>query len=120
MSASTKRLLFWSPRILCILFALFLSLFALDVFGVGLSLWDSIRAFLIHLVPVYVVVILLILAWRWEWVGAVAFAALAVAYVVMAWGRFHWGAYASISGPLLILAVLFLLNWIRRKELRAG
>lgn len=120
MSTNTKRLLYWSPRIICILFALFLSLFALDVFGVGLGLWDSIRAFLIHLVPVYVVVIVLVLTWKWEWVGAVVFAALAVAYVVTAWGAFHWSAYASISGPLLLLAILFLLNWIYRKELRAG
>lgn len=118
MNTNTKRMLFWSPRVICILFALFLTLFALDVFGVGLSLWDSIRAFLIHLVPVYIVVIMLVLAWRWEWVGAVAFAALAMAYVVMAWGKFHWSAYASISGPLFVLAALFLLNWIYRQQLR--
>jgi hypothetical protein len=119
MSTYSKRLLYWSPRIICILFALFLSLFAFDVFGIGLTVWDSIRAFLIHLVPVYIVVIVLVIAWRWEWVGAVAFAALAVAYVIMAWGAFAWSAYAAISGPLLVLAVLFLLNWIYRKQLRA-
>jgi len=33
MNALLKRLFFWSPRILCILFAVFLSLFALDVFN---------------------------------------------------------------------------------------
>jgi hypothetical protein len=120
MNTSTKRLLYWSPRILGILFAVFLSLFALDVFGVGLSLWDSIRALLIHLVPVYVVVILLVLAWKWEWVGAVAFAALAILYIILAWGSFHWSAYALISGPLLVLAALFLLGWIHRKELRGA
>ena len=59
MSTRTKRLLFWTPRIIGMLFGLFLSLFALDVFGVGLSFWESIRAFLIHLAPVYVVFIVL-------------------------------------------------------------
>jgi hypothetical protein len=32
MKRPVKRLLFWAPRILCILFAAFVSLFALDVF----------------------------------------------------------------------------------------
>jgi hypothetical protein len=118
VNTRTKRLLFWSPRIIGILFGLFLSLFALDVFGVGLSVWDSIRAFLIHLVPVYVVFILLAFAWRWEWVGAVGFAALGLIYIVWGWGMFPWVAYVTISGPLFLLAALFLLNWIYRKDLR--
>lgn len=118
MNASTRRILYWAPRILGILYALFLSLFALDVFGVGISFWRSILAFLIHLVPVYLVVIVLVLAWRWEWVGAVAFAALGLLYLVLARGE-HWTAYAAISGPLLLLGILFLLNWIYRTKLRA-
>ena len=114
----TQHLLHWTPRVMGILFAAFLSLFALDVFGVGLSFWDSIRAFLIHLAPVYVVVIVLLLAWRWEWVGALFFAALALVYVVWARGNQHWSAYVVICGPLLLVAILFLLNWLHRKELR--
>ena len=35
MEESVKRLLFWTPRILCIAFAFFVSLLALDVFGEG-------------------------------------------------------------------------------------
>ena len=60
MNTSVKRVLFWTPRILCILFAIFLSLFALDVFGEGLGFWKTILALLIHLVPVYIVVIVLV------------------------------------------------------------
>jgi hypothetical protein len=105
-------------RVLFILFAVFLSLFALDVFGEGLGFWESMLALLIHLVPVYIVVIVLVVAWRWEWVGAVLFTALAVFYVVWAWGRFHWSAYVAISGPLVLLGVLFLFNWIYRAQLQ--
>ena len=118
MSTSKRRLLFWSPRVLGILFAAFISLFALDVFGFGLSLADTIRAFLIHLVPTYIIVIVLVIACRREWVGAALFAALAILYVAWGWGLFHWTAYAVIAGPLLLLAILFLLNWLHRKELR--
>ena len=118
MHTTMKRVLFWTPRALCILFAVFLSVFALDVFGEGLGFWETILALLIHLVPVYVVIIVLVIAWRREWVGAVLFSALAVSYVVAAWGRFHWSAYASISGPLVLIGVLFLFNWTHRAQLR--
>ena len=118
MKTSIKRVLFWSPRILCILFAMFLSLFCFDVFDKGRGFWETILALLVHLVPVYIVVILLIIAWRWEWVGAILFNALALFYVIWAWGRFHWSAYLGISGPLVFIGVLFLFNWIYRAQLR--
>ncbi|HVN80009.1 MAG TPA: hypothetical protein VMW38_13505 [Terriglobia bacterium] len=118
MKTSTKRVFFWTPRVLCILFAIFLSMFALDVFGEGYGFWRTILALLIHLVPVYIVVIVLVIAWRWEWVGAILFTGLAVFYVISAWGRFHWSVYAAISGPSALLAALFLFNWIYREQLR--
>ncbi len=118
MQRSVKRVLFWTPRVMCILFALFLSLFAMDVFGEGYGFRETILALLIHLAPVYLVLIVLIIAWRWEWIGAILFNAFAVFYLVSAWGRFHWSAYLAISGPLVLVGVLFLFNWIYRAQLR--
>ena len=118
MNTSVKRVVFWTPRILCILFAIFLSLFSLDVFGEGLGFWKTILALLIHLIPIYIVFITLVIAWRWEWVGALLFNALAVFYVIWAWGQFSWIASVTISGPLFLIGVLFLLNWIYRAQLR--
>ena len=118
MNTSIKLVLFWTPRVLCILFAMFLSLFAFDVFSEGYGFWQTILALLIHLVPVYIVVIALVIAWRWEWVGAILFITLALFYLVWSWGRFHWSAYLGISGPLVLLGVLFLFNWIYRAQLR--
>jgi len=118
MNTSIKRVLFWTPRVLCILFAMFLSLFTLDVFSEGCGFWETILALLIHLVPVYIVVIVLVIAWRREWVGAILFIALALFYLVWSWGRFHWSAGLGISGPLVLIGVLFLFNWIYRAQLR--
>lgn len=118
MNRTVKRFLFWTPRVLCILFAMFLSLFALDVFDEGGGVWETARALILHLVPVYIVVIVLVIAWRWEWVGAILFNALAVLYVVMMWGRFPLATYLCISGPLLFVGDLFLFNWIYRAQPR--
>ena len=118
MKRPVKRLLFWAPRVLCILFAVFVSLFALDVFGEGYGFWGTMLALLMHLIPTGVILIVLAISWRWEWVGGILFIALGVLYLVMSWGRFHWSAYLAISGPLFLVGVLFLINWLYRAKRR--
>jgi hypothetical protein len=121
MEESVKRLLFWTPRILCVAFAFFVSLFALDVFGAGYGFFETILAFLIHLIPTGMILIALVVSWRWEWIGAIAFTALGVSYIVTFWDReFSWSVYVMMSGPLFLLGILFLINWLYRKQLRAG
>jgi len=118
MTRPVKRLLFWTPRILCILFVVFVSLFALDVFGEGYGFWGTMLALLMHLIPTGVILIVLAISWRWEWVGGILFTALGALYLVMFWGRFHWSAYLLISGPLFLVGVLFLISWLYRAALR--
>lgn len=115
MNSTAKRILFWAPRVLCILFALFLSALALDVFGEGYSLGETILALLIHLVPTYIVIIVLVIAWRWEWMGAILFFALAALFLVMSRGE-GW----ILSVPLLLVGALFLLNWRYREQPPVG
>jgi hypothetical protein len=117
MKGPVRRLLFWSPRVLCIAFALFLSLFALDVFNEGLGLWKTILALSIHLIPTAFVVLVLALSWRWEWVGGTFFIAAGILYLILA--RHHPDWVVVISGPLFLVGALFLLNWLKRAEIRA-
>lgn len=119
MNKTIKKTMFWTPRITAILFVLFLSLFALDIFSMDLSLGETIVGLFIHLIPSILLIIAIILAWRWEWIGAVIFAGWAILYIATARG-FHWSVYALIAGIPLIIGVLFLLDWIYRKELRAN
>ena len=116
MKEPLKRLLYWSPRILCIAFALFLSLFAFDVFDEQLGLLKTILALSIHLIPSFVIVLVLALSWRWEWVGGVLFIAAAILYLTRAWHHPSW--VALISGPLFLVGALFLINSWKRAEIR--
>jgi len=118
MGRNMKSILFWSPRVLGILFAMFLSVFALDVFGESLGFWKTILALLMHLIPVYIVIIALIIAWRWEWVGAILFSGLGILYIYLFRGGFPLITYLIISGPLFLVGILFLLNWRYREQLR--
>ncbi len=120
MATARPRLLFWAPRILCILFALFLSVFALDAFQEGRGLWSNVLALLMHLLPTALIALILILAWSHGLFGAIAFFCLGMLYVLWAWGRFDWSAYAFISGPLFVVGVLFLAGWIRERRVPAS
>jgi hypothetical protein len=115
-----QQLLYWTPRGLCIAFAMAISLFALDVFGEGRGFWTTILALLMHLIPTAILLIVLALSWRWEWVGGVLFTALGVLYLVMFWGKFALSVYLLISGPLFLVGILFLMNWVSRASLRAN
>jgi hypothetical protein len=111
MKTAFERSLYWTPRGLGILFAAFISLFALDVFGEGAGFWQTLLALLIHLIPTAVVVLALVLSWRWEWLGAILYSALAALYIQQFWGRFPWSTYLIISGPLVLVGLLFLADW---------
>ena len=118
MSPIARRLLFWTPRVLGIAFALFISIFAMDVFTAHYSLPQLLVALGMHLIPTALIVVALAVAWRWEWVGAVLFFGLGVAYIVTVRGRAQWDWYLFIAGPLFLVGLLFLLNWRHRAELR--
>ena len=112
-----NKVIYWTPRILTIVFILFLALFAFDVFEGDQSIGKKLLGFLIHLTPNFVLILILIISWKHEWVGTIAFAAAGIAYVVMFSGRFPFATYLIISGPLFLISVLFMLNWMERKKL---
>ena len=118
MTGRTRSLLFWMPRILAIAFALFVSVFALDVFGDAQGLLNTTIALLMHLVPTAVLLLTLAAAWRMEWIGAIVYAALGAFYIASAWGRFPTSVYVLIAGPLFVIAAMFLIGWLYRDEIR--
>ncbi len=116
-SADTNRFLLWAPRILAIVFSLFLSIFAADVFESHAGFWSLALALFMHLLPVLLMLLVLIVSWRYEWVGAIVYSLLGVVYIIWAWGRFPLSVYFFIAGPLFIIAILFFLSWRRRKSI---
>jgi hypothetical protein len=106
----SRRLLFWASRLLAIAFAIFMGAFALDVFGEQLPLGKLLLALLIHLIPAAIIVVVLAFAWRWEWGGTTVFAGFGIFYWVKAVRHPNW--IVVISGPLFVIAALFLINWI--------
>jgi hypothetical protein len=109
--SSLRRVLFWTPRGLGLLFAGFLSLFALDVFRPGYGVWETVAALLIHLIPTAILLVALALSWRWPWAGGIGFVGFAAWYLAMAWGQFPVSVYLVLAGLPFLLGLLFLVDW---------
>jgi len=114
MSRRFQSSLVWAPRILSAAFALFLSVFALDVFSETRGLIDAAARLLLHLLPTFAAFGILAVAWRREWFGAIAFSGFALAFV-----GFPWRTHAVLYGPMLLIAVLYLLSWWQRPRTQA-
>ncbi|MGE0089589.1 MAG: hypothetical protein AB7S50_08985 [Bacteroidales bacterium] len=111
-----KKLIYWLPRVLTIIYILFLALFAFDVFEGDQSVWKKSLGFLIHLAPNFLLIIILIISWKREWIAGILFNVLAIFYIVFFWGRFALSAYFVIAGPLFLTGILFFVNWYQRKN----
>jgi len=92
-----KKILYWLPRILAILFIIFISLFALDVFSE--KNWPL--ALLMHLIPSFILTILTIIAWKNELAGGIFF--ILAGFVAILF--FH---STIISVPVFFIGSLFL------------
>lgn len=117
MTASTMRFLTWAPRILSLAFIVFLSLFALDVFGENQGFWRTAVALFIHLVPSLILLGVSALAWRWPWTGALLFALAGCLYALMAFRHPLW--VATIAGPGFLVAGLYLASWLAQRRVSA-
>ncbi|OYW07154.1 MAG: hypothetical protein B7X11_00410 [Acidobacteria bacterium 37-65-4] len=121
MRRPVSRLLYWTPRVLCILFAASISIFAADVFSEAGGFWQTALGLLMHLIPALVIVAVLVVSGRREWIDGALFIALGALYIVWAWNRpfARWYVFLLIAGPPILTGSLFLLDWRHRVELRA-
>ncbi|MCX6759432.1 MAG: hypothetical protein NT012_02625 [Candidatus Nealsonbacteria bacterium] len=123
MEKKINRFVYWTPRILSIIFILFLAMFSLDVFDMKLGFWETALGLFMHNIPVFVLSIVLLISWKREIVGGIAFNLAGVLYVViilmnMLRNSFEWYMVSWIpivSGPAFLIGVLFIINW-RKKQ----
>ena len=112
--------LYWAPRVMTIIFILFISMFSLDIFDLNLGFWGTIVGLFMHNIPSFVMIVLLIIAWKHEWVGAVGYIGLALLYIISAASRVNLLMALSwsliIAGPAIIIGMLWGLNWRWKKK----
>lgn len=114
------KILFWTPRILCILAIMYISLFALDAFGPGRTLGQQLLAFLIHLIPSFILLAILLLAWKWEKTGGIIFILIGAIMSPLVFIHNYrmnesvgmsLGIIAMLTLPFIVVGVLFVLSY---------
>jgi len=119
------KILHWFPRILCIIAILFISLFALDAFEPGLTLGQQLLAFLIHLIPSFILLAILLVAWRWEKIGGIIFTIIGLIASPLVFEHNYrmnesvWMSLAVIgliTLPFVLVGILFILSYYQKKH----
>ncbi len=102
-----NKWLYWSPRIFGIIFILFISVFALDVFAEYSGLELAV-AFIMHMVPSFVLITALVIAWKFELAGAFIFLVLGIL------SAFFFNvdiiSFLIVSLPALVVSALFFIK----------
>lgn len=120
----SNQLLYWTPRVLAIMAIAFVSLFALDAFQPGEPLGRQLLAFLIHMIPSFVLMAVLWLAWKRELAGGILFALIGLAtspWVFMHNYQMNHSFALSlliilmITFPFVLVGGLFIWDHFRRK-----
>lgn len=120
MQKNISKFVYWTPRILSIIFICFLTLFSLDIFGNGYGFWATVGGLFMHNIPSMILTIVLIISWKREIVGGVVFILAGLLYIAMLVKggievyQLFW--ILPISGPAFLIGILFFINWIKKKN----
>lgn len=115
--------LFWTPRVIAIIFILFLALFSLDIFDSAnnYTFWETVLGLFMHNLPVFILAIALWISWpeKRGWLAGSIFILGGILYI----GRllmtsftngfeFYYLSWSiTIAGPAIFVGILFFIGW---------
>lgn len=121
MEKKINKFIYWTPRILAILFILFLAMFSLDIFEGNYGFWGTILGLFMHNIPALILLVVLLISWKYEIVGGIAFILAGLLYIVLLmrnpfeWYMLFWAL--QIAGPAFFIGILFLIGWFKKKKI---
>lgn len=94
-----------------VLYALALLVFALDVFNKEQSISQTFSDVFLHLIPTVVVFLFVFVGYKNPLIGAIICLVSALIYIISGWSNMHWTAHVVIAGPLLVLSILYIMDY---------
>ena len=121
MENKVSKFVYWTPRILSIIFIVFLALMSLDIFGMGLSFREILVGLFMHNIPALILLAVLIISWKYEIVGGVAFILAGLLYIFFTFRNVdNWGMALAwsvqIAGAAFVIGGFFIANWIKKRK----
>ncbi len=122
MEKRINKFVYWTPRILSMIFILFLAMFSLDVFDMKLGFWETLLGLFMHNIPAFILLAVLLISWKHEIVGGIVFIIFGILYIVIMLmnalrNSFEWYMISNsliIAGPAFLIGILFIANWLRK------
>ena len=118
MGNKINKFIYWTPRVLSIIFILFLAVFSFDVFEMELSFWQTIGALFMHNIPSLILLAVLIISWKYEIVGGITFILAGLLYILMLLmrGWYSLSGLLLIAGPAFLIGILFIIGWLKKNK----
>lgn len=124
MKKKINQFIYWAPRILSVMFILFLTVFSWDVFGENSGFWQTALGLLIHNIPALILALIVWVSWKkYEIVGGIAFILAGIAHMASSIMRATidpWTTALAISmildGPAFLIGILFLVGWFKKNN----
>lgn len=121
MEKKINKFIYWTPRILALVFVGFLALMSLDVFSSDLNWRQIAMGLFMHNIPVLILLFVVLISWKHELVGGIIFTLAGLFYMftltmnaTLAWYiALSWSM--TIAGPALLIGILFLVNWHKKR-----
>ena len=122
METKVSKFVYWTPRIVSIIFIAFLALMSLDVFDMGLGFWQTLGGLFMHNIPALILLAVLVISWKYEIVGGIVFILAGILYIFFAFARnadnwrmaLVWSI--QIAGVAFIIGGFFIANWIKKRK----
>jgi hypothetical protein len=113
--------LFWIPRVLAILFILFVSVFAFDAFTGEAPFIQELGRFVLQLIPTsFVLIIALIISWRKPLIGGIIFILLGLVFTFLFRTYQALPNFLLVSFPVIVIGALFIIfhNLVKKSNLK--
>lgn len=114
-SSARPPLMIRAARITAIVFALFLSIFALDVFEPGVPIGQVLTALGMHLLPTMAIILFLWIAWKAPLIGGSLFILVGIVYIIQAGGQ-AFLTYLLIAGIPILIGLSFIFGHLQSKQ----
>jgi len=113
--------LIWIPRVLAIVFIVFLLLFGLDVFSENAPFIKKLGGFFMHSIPSFILLLILFIFWKKPLISGFLFILFSIAFTL------YFRTYGSLSTfllltlPVVLVGILFIaLDLIAKKSGKAA
>jgi len=124
MQKKINKFIYWTPRILSIIFICFLVIFSFDVFDMELNFWQTLIGLFMHNIPAILLTVIIWISWKYEIVGGISFIIAGIVYMVFSAirvGTEPWYAFfifsLIISVPAFLIGILFLIGWFKKQKI---